>query len=518
MTEADKRLAAIVDSSDDAIISKDLDGVVITWNRAAEQMFGYAAEEMIGTSIRRIIPADRQFEEDEVLAQIRRGQKVDHFETIRQRKDGSLVPISLTVSPVIDEQGKVVGASKIARDVSERRRAESENDQLYRSLVEANRLKDEFLATLSHELRTPLNTILGYTRMLRSGLLPAEKQPRALEAVERNAESLTQIVEDVLDVSRIVAGKLRLTIQSVDFADVVRRAIESVQFSASVKGIQIETEFGPTLGRVAGDPERLQQIVWNLLTNAVKFTDRGGRIRVSAERRQRKTLLIVSDDGAGIAPEFLPHLFERFRQADAGMARAHGGLGLGLAIARQLVELHGGSIEASSEGVGKGATFTVTLPAMVANVGARDSDADRFEASIELTPIAPSLDGLRILAVDDDSDALTMIRDILETSGATVLAASSAEGALKILDTEHPDVLVADLGMPRIDGFELIARIRRRPSGSASQLPAVALTAYARSEDKARALRAGYQTHMSKPINPAELVACVLALGREGAA
>ena len=518
MSEADKRLAAIVDGSDDAIISKDLDGVVMSWNRAAERMFGYTAEEMIGTSIRKIIPADRQFEEDEVLAQIRRGQKVDHFETIRQRKDGSLVPISLTVSPVINEEGKVVGASKIARDVSERRQAEIENDQLYRSLVEANRLKDEFLATLSHELRTPLNTILGYTRMLRSGLLPADKQPRALEAVERNAESLTQIVEDVLDVSRIVAGKMRLTIQSVDAADVVRRAVESVQFSASVKGIKIETEFSPGLGRVAGDPERLQQIVWNLLTNAVKFTDRGGRIHVSVERRQRKVLLVVSDNGAGIAPEFVPHLFERFRQADAGTARVHGGLGLGLAIARQLAELHGGTIEAASEGLGSGATFTVTLPAMAAKLGGLDADVGRFEGSQEPPPVAASLDGLRILAVDDDADALTMIRDILETSGATVLSASSAEGALKILDTEHPDVLVADLGMPRIDGFELIARIRRTPHGSASQLPAVALTAYARSEDKARALRAGYQTHMSKPINPAELVACVLALGREGAA
>ncbi len=518
MSEADKRLAAIVDSSDDAIISKDLDGIVITWNRAAQQMFGYSAEEMIGTSIRRIIPADRQFEEDEVLAQIRRGQKVDHFETIRQRKDGSLVPISLTVSPVNNEQGAVVGASKIARDVSERRRAESENDQLYRSLVEANRLKDEFLATLSHELRTPLNTILGYTRMLRSGLLPADKQPRALEAVERNAESLTQIVEDVLDVSRIVAGKMHLTIQSVDAADVVRRAIECVQFSASVKGIKIKTEIAPGLGRAAGDPERLQQIVWNLLTNAIKFTDRGGRVKVSVERRQRKILLVVSDNGAGIAPEFLPHLFERFRQADASMARVHGGLGLGLAIARQLAELHGGSIDAASEGVGKGATFTVTLPTMAATAASRDSNVDRFEDSMEHSEAAANLDGLRILAVDDDTDALTMIRDILEASGATVLAAASAEAALQILDTERPDVLVADLGMPRVDGFELISRIRRRPLGSAAQLPAVALTAYARSEDKARALRAGYQTHMPKPINPAELVACVRALIREGAA
>jgi CheY-like chemotaxis protein/two-component sensor histidine kinase len=325
-------------------------------------------------------------------------------------------------------------------------------------------------------------------------------------------------VEDVLDVSRIVAGKMHLTIQSVDAADVVRRAIECVQFSASVKGIKIKTEIAPGLGRAAGDPERLQQIVWNLLTNAIKFTDRGGRVKVSVERRQRKILLVVSDNGAGIAPEFLPHLFERFRQADASMARVHGGLGLGLAIARQLAELHGGSIDAASEGVGKGATFTVTLPTMAATAASRDSNVDRFEDSMEHSEAAANLDGLRILAVDDDTDALTMIRDILEASGATVLAAASAEAALQILDTERPDVLVADLGMPRVDGFELISRIRRRPLGSAAQLPAVALTAYARSEDKARALRAGYQTHMPKPINPAELVACVRALIREGAA
>ncbi len=518
MTDADKRLAAIVDSSDDAIISKDLDGVVISWNRAAERMFGYTAEEMIGASIRRVIPADRQFEEDEVLAQIRRGQKVDHFETIRQRKDGSLVPISLTVSPILDEHGVVVGASKIARDVSERQRAEVENEQLYRSLVEANRLKDEFLATLSHELRTPLNTILGYTRMLRSGMLPADKQPRALEAVERNAESLTQIVEDVLDVSRIVAGKMRLSIQSVDMEQVVRHAIESVQFSAGVKGVKIETDFLPETGRVAGDPERLQQIVWNLLSNAVKFTDRGGSVNVRVERHQRRLLLTVRDDGAGIAPEFLPHLFERFRQADAGTARVYGGLGLGLAIARQLAELHGGSIDAASEGVGKGATFTLRLPAMPPKAAAREAPYLRLEDGLERPSTARTLDGLLILAVDDDTDALAMIRDILETSGATVLAASSAEGALKILDNEQPHVLVADLGMPRIDGFELITRVRRRPHGSAHQLPAVALTAYARSEDKARALRSGYQMHMAKPINPSELVACVLALSREGAA
>ncbi len=371
------RLAAIVASSDDAIVSKDLDGIVTSWNRAAERMFGYTAEEMIGQSIRTIVPHDRQTEEDDVLACVKRGEKVDHFDTVRQRKDGSLVPISLTVSPIVDEQGTVIGASKVARDISERKQAETararllelaqENtritDALNQEIQEASRLKDEFLATLSHELRTPLNALLGYTRMIRSGVIAVEGQARAVETIERNAISLSQIVEDILDVSRIISGKIRLNVQPVDLSVVVRSALEAMMPAADAKGITLDAALDRCAAQITGDPERLQQVAWNLITNAVKFTPRGGTVQVRIERTDAHIELVVSDTGIGIRPDFLPHVFERFRQADAGGTnRERGGLGLGLNIARQLVELHGGTIEATSAGEGQGTTFRVMLP------------------------------------------------------------------------------------------------------------------------------------------------------------
>jgi PAS domain S-box-containing protein len=530
-----RRLAAIVESSDDAIISKDLDGVVQTWNGAAERMFGYTAAEMIGTSIRRVIPPDRQGEEDETLARIRRGDHLQHFETVRQRRDGTPFPISLTVSPIRDLDGRIVGASKIARDISELRLVERErmqllqetaaiaaalnevgsivagtldretivqavtdaateltsaafgaffynvvndkgeaytlftisgvpreafadfpmprntplfrptfeglgvvrsddvtadprygqnpphrgmptghlpvrsylavpvksrggevlgglffghpevgrfteqhqrlasgialwasvaleNSRLYASVQEASRLKDEFLASLSHELRTPLNAILGYARMLRGGAVSFERQPQALETVERNATSLAKIVEDVLDVSRIISGKMRLHIESVDVAGLVRATLEAVAPAADAKRVRLEAELDPDAPSIAADPERLQQVLWNLLSNAVKFTGAGGIVRVRLKAEPDRLEIVVSDTGIGIAASFLPHLFERFRQADAGFTRERGGLGLGLAIAKQLVEMHGGTIAASSDGPGTGATFAVTLP------------------------------------------------------------------------------------------------------------------------------------------------------------
>jgi PAS domain S-box-containing protein len=549
--EATYRLAAIVESSDDAIVSKDLNGIVVTWNQGAERLFGYTAADMIGQSILRIIPDERRGEEEQVLSRIRRGDRVEHFETERRRKDGTLIPISLTVSPIRDNTGRVIGASKIARDISERHRYEAdrarllalavehaevtqqlndvgrlvsstlerdaivqavtdtarrltgaefgafffnvddpatgeqyqlyavsgadrqqfeglghpratelfaqtfrgdppvrladvtqdsrygkmpphfglppghlpvrsylavpvrarsghalgallfahaapdmfneqherqvvgiagwaslalENAGLYVAAQEASRLKDEFLATLSHELRTPLNAILGYLRMVRTGLVSGERQDRAMETIERNAMVLTQIVEDILDVSRIVAGKIRLDMTTVDMAEVLDDALGSVLPAARAKGIDIEKTAEPGVSLVSGDRERLQQVVWNLLSNAVKFTDRGGKVSARLERAHRDTVLTVEDTGAGIAPEFLPHVFERFRQADSSATREKGGLGLGLSIARHMVETHGGSIEAHSGGLGRGATFRVTLP-LVAAVGSLDSTA-----------------------------------------------------------------------------------------------------------------------------------------------
>jgi PAS domain S-box-containing protein len=531
-----RRLAAIVESSDDAIVSKDLNGIVLSWNQSAERMFGYTAAEMIGSTIRIIIPDDRQSEEDIVLASIRAGRRVEHFETVRKRRDGRLVPISLTVSPILDASGTVIGASKIARDISDRRLVEEqvaraaerdsfvadatlvltqsldyeetlrtlarlavpyladfcafdvvdtngnvvrivtahvlpekadiaedlraryddsdaptspqrvirtrtavfireitdemnvasargdeerlagirslglvsylcvpmvahdrtfgaltlataesgrrfsdeevriatdiatrsamamETAQSYQQLQSANRLKDEFLATLSHELRTPLNAVLGYARMLQSGAITKDKVPQALDVIDRNAAALAQIVEDVLDVSRIVLGKARLRVQPTDVAAVVDDACATVKPAADAKGIQLKCFLGDGTATVAGDHSRLQQVVWNLLTNAVKFTPRNGRIDVRVTEHESHVKIVVTDTGIGFPPSFQPHVFERFRQAESGTTRVHGGLGLGLSIAKHIVELHGGTIDAESDGEGKGATFSVMLP------------------------------------------------------------------------------------------------------------------------------------------------------------
>ena len=347
-------LAAIVSSAEDAIASKDINGIVQTWNKAAERMFGYTAEEMIGHSIRTIIPRDRWHEEDEVLARIRSGRAIDHFETVRQRKDGSLIEISLSVSPIKTSTGAVIGASKIARDVSIQRR-------LAREAEEANRVKDEFLAMLSHELRTPLNAVLGYTRMLRDGHLAPDRRERAMETIERNANLLGQLVADVLDVSSIVTGKVRLKMTSCDLKTLVQAATDVVRPSADAKGIDLRVDAPETSVHATCDGERMQQVFWNLLSNAVKFTP-SGHISIALRNSGGRAKVTVTDTGVGIPAKSLPFIFQRFWQAETAAHRATGGLGLGLALARHFVELHGGTIQAASEGEGKGATFVVTLP------------------------------------------------------------------------------------------------------------------------------------------------------------
>jgi PAS domain S-box-containing protein len=682
---AARRLKALVESSDDAIVTKDLDSIITSWNRAAERMFGYTAQEAIGRSIRMIIPDDRQGEEDTVLARIRAGQTMDHFETIRRRKDGSEVTISLTVSPILNEGGQVVGASKIARDITERARllaaaheqariterlgevghivASSlnqativqqvtdlatslthaefgaffynvidqqsgeaytlytlsgasrkdfegfpqpratalfaptfhgvgvvrlddvtqdprfgknpphygmpkghlpvrsylavpvkaasgdvlgglffgdskagvftgqherlatgiaawaslalENARLYIVAREADRLKDEFLAVLSHELRTPLNAILGYARLLRGGILKGEKAERGLETLERNATSLTQIVEDVLDVSRIVSGKIRLDVQPVELALVLHNAVATVQPAADAKGVRIQTIVDPRVGPVSGDPDRLQQVVWNLLSNAVKFTPKQGRVQLRLERVNSHVEIVVSDTGAGIKPEFLPHVFERFRQADSGTTRMTGGLGLGLSIVRHIVEMHGGTVHAASEGEGRGATFRVRLPLMIVHPEALTEPREhpRTERPAPLTGLG-DLTGIRVLAIDDEEDALTLLRVVLETAGAAVTTLSSADDALEQIGSIRPDVVVVDLGMPATDGFQFIARLRGSSNEAVRDIPAAALTAFARSDDRTKALRSGFEMHLAKPVDPGELVASVATLVR----
>jgi PAS domain S-box-containing protein len=678
-------LASIVESSFDAIITKDLDGIVTSWNGAAERLFGYTASEMIGKPIRLLIPAERQSEEDEILARLRHGERIDHFETIRIAKNGRRLNISLTISPVRNASGTIVGASKIARDVTEMRAAEAErvrlleenaavtealndvgaivasdlnrervlqavtdaatelttaefgaffqavrkdagesyrlstisgmsrdafeqfpmppiagvfetfrgaravrspditndpeygqasflhgmpagrvpvrsylavpvrgmsgvvigglffghpeagrfteqherlavgigswasvaleNARMFSVAQESSRLKDEFLASLSHELRTPLNAVLGYARMLRAGVVRAERQPNAIETIERNATSLAQIVEDVLDISRIVSGKIRLDVQPVEVPEIVRNAVDAVTPAADAKGVRLESVLDPRASPISGDPERLQQVLWNLLSNAVKFTPRGGRVQIRLSRINSHIELSVADTGIGIPPEFLPHVFERFRQADAGIAREKGGLGLGLSIARQLAELHGGTIDAASGGRDQGATFTVKLPLMIVHPTHEDGERvhPRSAARSQTLPHR-NLGGVHVLAVDDDSDALALVAELLQGAGARVSTATSADDALRVIEAEVPQVLVTDLGMPRVDGIQLITKIRGHHSPFVRRMPAAALTAYARSDDRVKALRAGFQIHLAKPIDPAELVTAVAAL------
>ena len=349
------RLAAIVNSSEDAIVSKDLNGIVQTWNGAAERMFGYTSEEMVGRPIRVIIPEDRQSEEDTVLATIRAGRAVEHFETIRQRKDGTSIEISLTVSPVRARDGTIIGASKIARDITEQRR-------LARRVEEAARSKDEFLAMLSHELRTPLNAVLGYTRMLRDGRYTDARREQVVDIIERNARVLSQLVSDVLDVSAIVTGKVRLTLDACNLTAPLQAAVDIVRPSADAKGVALRVTVPEEPVQAKCDADRMQQVFWNLLSNGVKFTPRGGVVHATLSVDAQAVTVVVTDTGIGIHRESLPFLFQRFWQAENVHTRYVGGLGLGLALVRHFVELHGGTIGAESEGEGRGSTFTVILP------------------------------------------------------------------------------------------------------------------------------------------------------------
>jgi PAS domain S-box-containing protein len=682
-------LAAIVDSAEDAIISKDLNGVIQSANASAERIFGYTADELVGRPVRLLIPPDRQSEEDDILRRLRKGERVEHFETVRMTKDGRQLDVALTISPVHDESGTVIGASKIVRDITMLKEAEAdrlrllrdsaaitetlnavgavvasdldrakvvqavtdaatelttaefgaffynmenehgesytlytisgvprdafskfpmprntevfeptfkgtavvrspditkdsryghnaphhgmpdghlpvrsylavpvkgrsgdvigglffghstvdrfseqherlavgvaswasvalENARLYTSVQEASRIKDDFLASLSHELRTPLNAILGYARMLRTGMVAPDKREKAIETIERNATSLTQIVEDVLDISRIVAGKIRLNVQPIEFPDLVRNAVDAVTPAAEGKGVRIETVLDPQAAPVSGDPERLQQVLWNLLSNAVKFTNRGGRVQVRLERVNSHLEVVVSDTGIGIPAEFLPHVFERFRQADAGIARERGGLGLGLSIARQLIEMHGGTIDVSSGGVDQGSTFRLKVPLMIVHPIREEAPRVHPASGPSVSRVASLQDlrGVHVLAVDDEPDALALMSEVLEAQGARVSTATSAQEAWQHLNDDLPDVIVADLGMPQVDGFQFIDRVRRHHNDRVRDIPAAALTAYARSEDRVKALRAGFQIHLAKPIDPAELVTTIAALAK----
>ena len=636
--EATRLLAAIVESTDDVIIGKDLNGIITSWNTAAEKLYGYSAEEAIGQPVSILVPPERPDEEEEILARLTRGERIHHYETVRLNKDGRRIDVSLTVSPIVDKTGRVIGASKIARDITEWKRAEeairesqaqlanmigsamdavitldehqqivifnSAAEKMFRcsageaigqpidrfipdrfrsahhehirtfeethvtrrsmgqlgaifglradgeefpieasiSQVEvngrslftvilrditqrksveeereqllasehaarteaeaANRTKDEFLAMLSHELRTPLTAMLGWLSILRSQSVDEKTFAHGIEAVERNAKIQAHLIEDLVDVSRIIGGKLSLEVRPIDLSPVIRAAIEVVRPAADAKGVEIEFCEEPLVGPVSGDATRLRQVVWNLLSNAVKFTPREGRVNVSLRRFKSQAQIVVSDSGAGIPPEFLPHVFERFRQAESSVTRSHRGLGLGLAIVRHLVELHGGTVLAESEGQGKGATFTISLP--LAAISAKKEPKLPMAKPKTEEAVAPLL-GLRVLVVEDEFDAGELISLALEYSGAKVEVARSAQDGLRAMSVFKPDVLLSDIGLPGESGYDLIRKIRSMASG-ANEIPAVALTAFASERDRESALAAGFQVHLSKPVQPHELV------------
>jgi PAS domain S-box-containing protein len=645
-------LSAIIDSADDAIVTKTLAGVITSWNRGAERIFGYTADEAVGKSVTMLIPEDRADEEPNIISRLVRGERVEHYETVRVRKDGSRIDISLTVSPIRGPGGKIIGASKIARDITDRklaeealrrseqelgdffenavvglhwvgpdgiilranraelemlgyepeeyvgrhisefhvdphavgdilgrlqggevlhdygarlrcrdgsvrhvlidssvkweggsfvhtrcftrdvtekfhaerererlleseRRARREAEEARREAEEASRLKDEFLATLSHELRTPLTAILGWAHMLRTGQVGGGGPDGIYEIIERNARSQSQLIEDLLDVSRIITGKLRLDVRTVDPAACIDSAVESISPAAEGKGVRLRKVVDAVDVSVAGDPVRLQQIVWNLLSNAVKFTPRGGSVEIRLGRANAHVEIAVSDTGAGISPDFLPHVFDRFRQADGRITREHGGLGLGLSIVRQLVELHGGSVSAESGGEGRGSTFTISLPPAPERAGA-DAGAGAHAAASGTPPpdygCPERLDRLKVLIVDDEPDTLLMLKIGLSRCGAEVRTATSAAEALDALEAGRFDVLISDIGMPGEDGYDLIRKIRARPAEGGGRIPAVALTAYARVEDRLQALRSGYHMHVPKPVELMELVAVTSSL------
>jgi PAS domain S-box-containing protein len=710
LERAQAHLAAIAAHSEDAIAVKTLEGIVTSWNAAAERLFGYTAAEMVGQSILRVIPEELHHEETEILGKLRAGERVERYEAIRLHKSGRRLDISLSISPIKDIAGRVIGAAKMAHDVTERRRMEralkseaqaletlnrvgqavasqldlerivqlvtdaatqltgaafgaffynvkkdesyslytlsgvpreafssfpmprntevlaptfrgegvvrsddihkdprygrnapfngmppghlpvcsylavpvvlhtgevigglffghpqagvfserSErlavgvaaqasiamaNGRLFQSLHEREeqlqqaarerdqlleseraarsqserlgQLKDEFLATLSHELRTPLNAIQGWATILRRQATTEAERERGLETIERNVRAQTQIVNDLLDMSRIIAGKIHLEVQPMQLHEVIDHAIEAIRQTAEARRIRIRRMLDSSIGWIRGDPNRLQQVLWNLLSNAVKFTPTGGSVQVVLERVNSHAEILIEDTGVGIRAEFLPLVFERFRQGDASITRQHGGLGLGLSIVKTMVELHGGSVRVKSAGENQGSTFIVALP--VSHVRAEDTGR---VSSLLLSPDPlaaielPRLDGVTVLIVDDEQDGRTLVARILEERGAKPTCAASAQEALECLQQQSFDVLLSDIGMPEIDGHEFLRQVRLRHPGPGGQAPAIAITAYARQEDRQRSLLARYQMHLSKPIEAGELIAGIASLLR----
>ncbi|HJQ27384.1 MAG TPA: ATP-binding protein, partial [Blastocatellia bacterium] len=449
----------------------------------------------------------------------REGRPVLDDEMTILRSDGTRVQELCRAIPLKDEQGKVRGCIGIFLDITERKQVDEEREQLLareheaRAAAEAaSRVKDEFLATISHELRTPLNSMMGWAQLLRTGNLDKTDIARGLETIERNARAQTQLVDDLLDVSRIITGKLRLSTCPIELSAIIRAAIDMVRPAASAKAIQLDFSTSHAASVISGDPDRLQQVVWNLLSNAIKFTPKGGRVEIRLEQNDGNARLIVTDDGEGIPQDFLPHVFDRFRQADSSYTRKHGGIGLGLAIVRHMVEMHGGAVAVHSDGPRRGATFTVTLPLLTATDAAQ---ADATSPASEPGETLPQLFGVRLLLVEDDSDSLEVLRIVVDLHGAEVKTATRSSEALQILEQWLPDVLLSDIGLPDEDGYALLAKMRKHGHAQGRHIPAIALTGYAGEQEGRQALSAGFERYFTKPTEPSKLIAAIAELAAQ---
>ena len=511
LRESEDRYRDLVDNSHELICTHDLEGRVISVNPWASRVLGYPPEVLIGMNIRDGLLPEYRNQFDEYIHKVKTEGSAKGVMKIRTASGE--IRLWEYYNTLRTEGVEIPIVRGMAHDATERRLAMYREKEARLEAEAANRVKDEFLSTLSHELRTPLTAIMGWSNLLLHGEVDPSKQRRAIETIARNADSQCQLIDDLLEVSRIITGKLRLDFAACELQPVIEAAAESIRPTAEAKSVSLELKLDSEAGPVFGDRERLQQVVWNLLSNAVKFTPSGGKVNVNLQRINSHVEISVTDSGAGINPDFLPYVFERFRQADGSTTRAHGGLGLGLAIVRHLVELHGGVASADSEGLGRGATFTVRMPLMNAVGHQSPVEADQLPGTAVFAgPRPASLNGMRVLIVDDEADARELVTVMLAHCGAEMKAASSSGEALEIIENWKPDVLIADIGMPVEDGYGLITRLRALPIERGGNTPALALTAYAGTEDRLRALSAGYQVHLSKPVDRVELAAIVARL------
>jgi PAS domain S-box-containing protein len=518
---------SILDNTLDAVLALDENGRVTFWNPRAEETFGWTRAQAVGAHFSTLaLPEASRAAFGRCLAGFRDAPP-DHqscrVELDAVRREGASFPVELTVSTI--PGGGDFHLNVFARDITQRRRDEAERENLLEETEKAraqaemaSRAKDEFLSTLSHELRTPLTAIVGWTYLLRGGRLDSASAKKGLEAIERNASTQAQVISDILDLSRIVGARFHLNVRPLQLAPVVAAALEPLMAAANAKSLKVQTVLDPEAGLVSGDPDRLRQVVWNLVSNAVKFTPRGGRVTVRVERAGASARIVVEDGGEGIAPEFLPHVFERFRQADQSNTRTHGGLGLGLAVVRHLVELHGGTVHAESAGPGQGATFVVALPALEP---AQIPEDEAVVTALGASPFPPdalgALQGVKVLLVDDGPDVREVVAGVLRDHGAEVTAAASAAEALRALALVAPDVLVSEIELDGETGLSLIRKVRSLPVEQGGRVPAAAISTFARTEDRVQALLAGFQIHLAKPVQPAELLAVVASLARRDA-